>query len=166
MKKPDVTRSFVVQELQLRYKNIRLESPATVRCSADVAAFLQPLISWKPREVLVSIAVGTQNEVIGLEYVAQGTNMSSPAVPGEIFKALLLCNASAFIVAHNHPHGNPDPSDNDRTVASLTAHAAALLGLKMLDFVIVARDRHHSLEDSTPAWREHPFEGRPHGSKI
>jgi len=164
MKKPDVKESFVVQELQLRYKRVRLESPAILRSSTDVAEWLRPLIAWKAREVLVSIAVDNHNNVIGLEYVSQGTSMGAPAVPGEIFKALLLCNASAFIVAHNHPHGDPSPSDDDRATASLTAHAAALLGLKMLDFVIVSRERHHSFENSDPAWREHPFQGRPHGS--
>lgn len=163
--KPDPKSSFRVNELLLRYKRTRLEAPATTKSAADVFAFLMPLIGWRPREVLVSLALDGHNQVIGMEYVSMGTNMSAPAVPAEIFKALLLCNASAFILAHNHPGGDPAPSENDRTLASLVAHTGALLGLRMLDFIVIARERYVGLEESTPAWRDHPFQGRPHGSK-
>jgi DNA repair protein RadC len=153
----DLNGSFKVDELQLRYRRRAFPCPAHITTCVEAAAFLQPILGDRPREVLVTIALNPMNDVIGLEFVSTGGTNQAFAIPGEIFKALLLCNASAFIMAHNHPSGHAEPSEQDRALSAMVNHAARMLGIKMLDSLVITRDDFHSLESSDPDWRTHAF---------
>jgi DNA repair protein RadC len=59
--------------------------------------------------------------------------------PREVFKAVILGNAAAIIVVHNHPSGDPTPSAEDTAITQRLRQAGELLGIKVLDHVIIAR---------------------------
>ena len=144
-------RSFRVRELQVRFKATRYKSPARVTSPQDVHEFLLPMIKQQPRERLISIALTSGNQVIGFEIVSQGTSNASMAVASEVFKAVLLTNATAFILAHNHPSGNCEPSLEDRQTAEGFSEAARLIGVEFLDFIIVTEDSFYSFAQSEPS---------------
>lgn len=155
---PALTASFKVDELQLSYRRRRFQSPGPqLRSPEDVHRFLVPVIAYAPREKLVSLALNSANHIIGLEIVATGATNAATAVPAEVFKALLLCNATAFILAHNHPSGNPQPSDQDLALSAMLNFSAEALGIKMLDHIIVCREEFISLELNRPDWRKYRF---------
>jgi len=141
-------RTFKVKELQVRFKATRYRSPARITSPQDVYEFLRPMTRNQPRERLFSIALSPGNQVIGFELVSQGTANASLAYPCEVFKALLLTNATAFILAHNHPSGNPEPSLEDRQIAERISKAAQLIGVELLDFIIVTDERFYSFAQS------------------
>ena len=143
--------SFKVRELQVRFKSTRYNSPAKIGAPEDLLMFLRPMIKNQPRERLYSVALSSGNQVVGFEIVSQGTANASLAVASEVFKAVLLTNASAVILAHNHPSGNCDPSAEDRETAERISLAAQLLGIEFLDFLVVTEDSYYSFAQSEPS---------------
>ena len=144
-------RSFKVKELQVRFKPTRYKSPAKITSPEHVRQILLPVIKGQPRELLFSLALDSPNNLIGFEVVSQGTSDASLATPRELMKAVILTNACAFIVAHNHPSGNLEPSQEDRNVATRIAHAAQILDLNFLDFLILTDTGYYSFAQSEPS---------------
>ena len=140
--------SIKVRELQVRFKPTRFKSPATIGSPQDALSFLRPILKNQPRENLISIALHSGNQVVGFEIVSQGTANASLAVASEVFKAVLLTNSTAFILAHNHPSGNCEPSHEDRQIAERISEAAQLIGVELLDFLIVTEDSFYSFAQS------------------
>jgi DNA repair protein RadC len=143
--------SFRVRELQVRFKPTRFKSPATIGSPQDALSFLRPILKNQPRENLISIALHSGNQVVGFEIVSQGTANASLAVASEVFKAVLLTNSTAFILAHNHPSGHCEPSLEDRQIAERISQAAQLIGIELLDFLIVTEDSFYSFAQSEPS---------------
>ncbi len=82
-----------------------------------------------------------KNTLIADEQQAQGTVDHVPVYPREIVKRALLLDASALILVHNHPSGDPTPSQADIAMTSRVAEAAEALGIVLHDHVIVGRSR-------------------------
>ena len=76
--------------------------------------------------------------------VHRGSLNQSIAHPRDIFQRALLSNAARIIVGHNHPSGNPQPSENDCLFTSRLKEGAELLGMPLLDHLIVGRDAYYS----------------------
>lgn len=144
----DINGSFKVQELEVKFKPSRKRPPVEVFSSKDVFKFLAPIYANEPREKLIVLSLAPTNGVMGMEVVAQGTSDSAPVSPREVFKAALLTNCSSIIVAHNHPSGKVDPSENDKLVFECLWKAALILQITLLDFIIIGRTTYHSFADS------------------
>jgi DNA repair protein RadC len=80
-----------------------------------------------------------KNVLIADEEQARGTVDHVPVYPREVVKRALILNASALILVHNHPSGDPTPSDSDIAMTRQVAEAAAALGLVLHDHLIVGR---------------------------
>ncbi len=72
----------------------------------------------------------------------------SPVHPREVFADVIADRAAAVIFAHNHPNGDPQPSDSDRRTHDQLTEAAKILGLRVLDHVIVTKKSHFSFQES------------------
>jgi DNA repair protein RadC len=80
--------------------------------------------------------------------VSKGGTAGTVADPKIIYAKALALRASALIVVHNHPSGNPQPSAADRQLTENLRSAGVFLDLPLLDHVIVARERYYSFSDS------------------
>jgi len=136
--------SFRVQELEIRFKPNRKRSPVDIFSPDDVHKFLAPLIANEPREKLIVLSIAPGNGVVGMEIVSQGTSDSSPASPREVFKAAMLTNAESVIIVHNHPSGKVEPSQADRALFLQLKQAAEILDIRLLDFVVLSKDKFYS----------------------
>jgi len=104
--------------------------------------FWQSVISSKPdfepeKENLVAIMLDTKLRPNGYHLVALGSLCECTAHPREIFRPVIVANSFAFVLAHNHPSGIPDPSDADRRLTATLRDAAGLLQINLLDHVII-----------------------------
>ena len=72
-----------------------------------------------------------------MEMISKGSLNATIIHPREVFKGALLANAHAVILAHNHPSGDVEPSNADKTVTSMLVDAGNLLDVKVLDHVII-----------------------------
>ena len=83
------------------------------------------------------VLLDTKHRVIGFENVFRGTIDGASVYPREIAKIALAHNAAAVILAHNHPSGNPEPSDADRILTNRLKESLALIDVRVLDHIIV-----------------------------
>lgn len=115
--------------------------------SADaVAAYLAP-IRELPQEVMVVIGVDSHHTPVTTSIVGVGT-VNSVAVTGrDVFRDLIRYNAAGFILAHNHPSGDPLPSKQDDTMTEDSALMGTLLGIELLDHLILTARARYSYAD-------------------
>ena len=109
-----------------------LTSPKSVR------DYLKLTLARLAHEVFVAVFLTSQNRVIKVEEIFRGTLTQTSVYPREIVKLALAHNAAAVIFAHNHPSGEPNPSQADRALTKTLADALALIDVRVLDHFIVA----------------------------
>jgi DNA repair protein RadC len=88
-----------------------------------------------------------KNDVIDRHMISLGTLTASLVHPREVYRPALQDGAAAVAFVHNHPSGDPTPSPEDRALTKRLADAGALLGIRVLDHVIVGRERFYSFVD-------------------
>ncbi len=115
-----------------------LEAPV-LGTSEAVAAYLFAAMAHEPAEQLRVLYLNTRNRLLRDETVIEGSINIAPIYPREIVKRALEVGATALILAHNHPSGDPTPSREDVRVTRMVAAAAEALDIKLHDHVIVAR---------------------------
>lgn len=98
---------------------------------------LAPDMLTMDRERLQVLLVNTRYEMVGGEVVSVGSLNESVAHPREILRPALVHKAFGFVLAHNHPSGDPAPSDQDRVLTRRIADAADLLRVRLLDHIII-----------------------------
>jgi DNA repair protein RadC len=89
----------------------------------------------------------TRSRVNMIELVTLGTLTSSLVHPRETFRRAILQGDASVIVAHNHPSGDPGPSDEDMKVTKLLLDAGKLIGITVLDHIVFSKDKYYSFRD-------------------
>lgn len=135
-------------ELGARAQAPRLHPRAPIRCSADVVAALAPRLRAEPREQFLALCLDAKNRPVTELVVAVGGLSACALTPAEVFRLVLREPAAAVIFVHNHPSGEPSPSPEDVAVTRRLVQAAALLGLRVLDHVILGDPGHFSFLDA------------------
>lgn len=131
-------------------RRLTLESPEerpTINSPADAAALVQYEMSAFEQEHLRVILLDRRNRVLETVEVYKGSVNSSQVRVGELFKEAIRKNASAMIVIHNHPSGDPTPSPDDVAVTRAIVQAGKLLDVEVLDHLVVGQGRWVSLKE-------------------
>lgn len=89
------------------------------------------------KEHLVALLANTRYRVTGYHIVAIGTLNECTAHPREILRAAVVAGAYAIVLVHNHPSGDPSPSEADRRLTRRVADSADLLQIRLIDHVVV-----------------------------
>ncbi|MCB9906949.1 MAG: JAB domain-containing protein [Planctomycetes bacterium] len=138
----------------IRVKAVREACPESlqgfgrVNCPDQIRRAAEILIGDEPREVFLVFLLDTSNGLQGYHIVSQGTLNSSLVHPREVFQPAILANAASIIVVHNHPSGDPTPSQADRDVTKRLVQAGNLLGIPLLDHLVVTHTgAHRSMRD-------------------
>ncbi|GAB1437940.1 DNA repair protein RadC [Providencia sp.] len=98
---------------------------------------LLDLFAGQEREVFIVLFLNNQNQIICHEEMFKGTLNRVEVHPREIIRFAIKMNASAIILAHNHPSGNPEPSMADKQVTERIHSACSIMGVKLLDHFVV-----------------------------
>jgi DNA repair protein RadC len=109
------------------------------------AQVLVPLLDGADRERCVAALLDTRHRLLGTTVVSIGSIDHTFMSPREVYRDALLANASAIVLAHNHPSGDVTPSADDHAVTRRLADAGQLVGIELLDHLVVAGDRWTSL---------------------
>jgi DNA repair protein RadC len=125
----EMAKRALVEDIKL---TDALASPKAVR------DYLKLTLARLPHEVFVAVFLTSQNRVIEVEEIFRGTLTQTSVYPREIVKLALAHNAASVIFAHNHPSGEPHPSQADRALTKTLAEALALIDVSVLDHFIVA----------------------------
>jgi len=111
----------------------------------DVFEYLSPKMSHLQQEHFVVLLLDSKNRVKKEETVFVGTLNSSTIHPREIFKSAIKESANSIIVAHNHPSGDPTPSEDDEELTKQLKKVGEMLNVRVLDHVIVGKGRFHTV---------------------
>ena len=98
------------------------------------------------RELFVILLLTTRNTVLGIETISIGSLNASIVHPREVFRPAITQGAASIIVAHNHPSGNPDPSDDDLAITKRLVETGELVGIPVLDHLILGQRGYLSLK--------------------
>ena len=109
------------------------EERPTINSPADAAALVQAEMGLLEKEHLRVLLLDRRNRVLDIVEIYQGSVNSSQVRVGEIFRAAVQRLASAIVVAHNHPSGDPTPSPDDVAVTRAIVQAGKLLDIEILD---------------------------------
>lgn len=118
-----------------------------VASPADAANLLMSEMMFLEQEHLRLILLDTRNRVLNTPTIYIGSLNTSVVRIGELFRAAIKENAAAFIVAHNHPSGDPSPSPEDVNVTRQIVKAGELLDIGLLDHIIIGHQRYVSLKE-------------------
>lgn len=118
-----------------------------MRRSADIYALFRDEAATWDREQFLTVILDNKHKVIAIDQVSVGSLTASIVHPREVFKAIVLANAAAFICVHNHPSGDPTPSKEDIEITRRLKEGAELLGIRLLDHIIVGRGSFVSFVD-------------------
>ena len=124
-------------ELGRRFISLAPEERIIINTPQDAANLVTGEMGTLDQEHLRVILLNTRNEVLSTHEVYVGNVNSSVVRPAEVFRPAVRNNAPSLIVAHNHPSGNPAPSDDDIAITEDLVAAGKLLGIDVLDHLIV-----------------------------
>ena len=100
----------------------------------------------EPTENFIILMLDTKNKIIGSSLISRGTVNSSLASPRNVFQTALLGNAVSIILVHNHPSGDAEPSEEDKSITGRLVDGGKLLGISVLDHIIIGDGRYTSLK--------------------
>lgn len=118
-----------------------------ITSSFGIAQWLMDEIGNETQEVLMLLCLNTKNEVNSLSVVHRGTINQSIAHPRDIFQRAILSNATRIFIAHNHPSGSHQPSQNDCLFTEKIKQAGELLGIELLDHLVVTSNSYYSFRE-------------------
>jgi len=125
-------------------KRAHSEPAHKITSTSDALAFCKEhfvrLAQESSREEFHVVLLNEKHHVIKTEQITVGLSNKSLAHPREVFKPAIRESAAALILVHNHPSGDPTPSQDDKTITKELKTAADTLGIRILDHIILAKD--------------------------
>jgi DNA repair protein RadC len=121
------------------FKDIRIISPS------DIYDIFGPILRDELKEKFFVVCLNSANKIIKSELVSIGSLNASIVHPREVFKVAIDNNAASIILLHNHPSGNPDPSNEDISISKKLVEAGKLLDINVFDHIIIAGDTYSSM---------------------
>lgn len=115
-----------------------------IKNAKDIFEYASRKLPINDKEQFMVILLNSKNRIIKDEIVSVGTLNASIIHPREIFKSAIKESAHAIIVAHNHPSGDPAPSEEDVIVTNLLVDSGNLLNIKVLDHIILGKKSYYS----------------------
>jgi DNA repair protein RadC len=134
-------------ELGRRVQSSQVGDLRKITSPDDVAAYLMERLRFLRKEHFIAIHLNTKHQILGEEIVSIGSLNASIVHPREIFKTALKRSAAAIICAHNHPSGDPTPSEEDVEVTRRLVSAGKILGVEVLDHIVIGDKRFISLRE-------------------
>lgn len=123
------------------------ENKPKVRSSKTVAEILMPRMRDLKKEVFKILLLNSQNRIIDIVEIVEGTvNQANPIIR-EIFQKALQAFATSIVCVHNHPSGNVDPSKEDRDFTRELCKAGRVIQVKVLDHIIIGNNQYYSFAD-------------------
>lgn len=132
----------------------RLQEPSenwgkiVIKTPEDVMNQVKTRLRGKKKEHLLILLLDTRNHVIGITTVSIGSLDSSIVHPREVFKEAISNSAASVILVHNHPSGDPQPSDDDIKITRRLIEVGKIMGIEVLDHVIVGDGAYISMKNT------------------
>jgi DNA repair protein RadC len=134
----------LVQEVAREFLKEKIMGRPSCKSSQEVFDYLYHSMRDLKKEVFKVLYLNSQNQIIDAEDLFEGTVNSSAIFPREIIGSAIKHSAVSLIFAHNHPSGDPGPSQNDKEITRDLVYAASVMQITVLDHIIVGDNRYFS----------------------
>jgi len=129
------------EELEPELKNFDIKDPEAV------VKAIRASIKDKAKEHFKLILLNPRNKIIGISTISIGTLNASLVHPREVFKDAIMHSAASVVLAHNHPSGDPEPSEDDLTITKRLIEAGKILGIEVTDHVVISKSGFFSFKE-------------------
>ena len=129
------------EELEPELKHFDIKDPESV------VKAIRASIKDKAKEHFKLILLNPRNKIIGISTISIGTLNASLVHPREVFKDAIMHSAASVVLAHNHPSGDPEPSEDDITITKRLIEAGKILGIEVMDHIIIAKNGFFSFKE-------------------
>ena len=137
----------IAQSVSRRYLADRIIDKEFIRSADEVIDYLKHNLRDKSREVFLVIYLNGRNQILNMEELFEGTLSTSAVYQREVVKRALVNDAAALVFVHNHPSGNPNPSQDDLTITKKLKEAALAIDVSVHDHLIIAGNDVYSFAD-------------------
>ncbi|SFQ03988.1 RadC family protein [Pseudomonas borbori] len=134
-----VTEADILRMAQ-QFASKRLAKGRLLADPQHVFSHLQTLLQHHEHEIFALLLLDNKHRVIGFRELFRGTLDSASVYPREVVKIALEHNAAAVILVHNHPSGDPEPSNADRQLTTTLKDALNMVGTRTLDHIVVGSE--------------------------
>ena len=137
----------LVQEIAREFLKGKIVDQPLLKSSREIFDYLYHAMRDLKKELFKVIYLSSQNQIIEVVDLFEGTVDSSSISPREIIEGALKDSAAALIFVHNHPSGNPAPSTSDRELTRQLVYVGKIMQMRVVDHIIIGNDRYYSFAD-------------------
>ncbi len=112
--------------------------------SQEIFNYLYHSLRDMKKEVVKAVFLDSQNRIVDLQDLSQGTVDSTVIYPREVMEGAIRSHAVSVVLVHNHPSGNPSPSESDRELTRDLVKAGMVMRIKLLDHIIIGENKYFS----------------------
>jgi DNA repair protein RadC len=110
----------------------------------DFYVLFNPIFIEEAKEIFLVAWLSSSNKIQGFEIISSGTLNSAVVDPRAVFRSAIVANCANIIIAHNHPSGNTEPSNEDISLTKKLVEAGKLIEINIYDHIIFGEDRYTS----------------------
>lgn len=126
--------------------NMIIRERTPIKSAKDVFEYASQRLPDRNKEQFMILHLDSKNKIIKDEIISIGILNASIVHPREVFKSAIKENANAIILTHNHPSGDPTPSEEDEKITEIIQKAGEIIGISVLDHVIIG-NTHYSFRE-------------------
>ena len=138
----------LLHEVARRFLKERIIGKPVYKSAQEIFDYLYHSMRDLKKEVFKVIYLNSQNQIIDIADLFEGTIESTPVHPREIIEAAIKHNAVFLIFVHNHPSGDPEPSKSDKQLTRDLVFIGNVTQIKALDHIIIGENRYFSFADA------------------
>lgn len=136
-----------VGELSRRIASEAMRPQVTFNSPVSIAKYYMEQLRHEEQELLVGMMLDTKNHFLGDAVLSRGTVNASLITPREIYVEALRRHAVGLILVHNHPSGDPSPSESDLDLTRRVFQAGEIVGISLLDHIVIGDQRYVSFHE-------------------
>ena len=134
-------------EFSKRFQKGQMPKLQRLNSPAQVALYLLSEMQYLEKEQFVVLSLNLHNQLIGKNIISIGTKNFSLVSVREVFLPALRHNAAKIVVAHNHPSGNKEPSEEDEKLTIMLKKASSCMEIPLVDHIIIGNGDYYSFAE-------------------
>ncbi len=147
IKKVKAAKIYASLELSRRISKARGIKKFSVDSPESIADIYMEELRYEKKEIAKLLLLDTKGAIIGDVHISSGTLNSSIVHPRDIFREAIMRSANRIVLVHNHPSGDPTPSDQDIVLTKRITDAGSIMGIELLDHIIIGDGEYTSFKE-------------------
>jgi DNA repair protein RadC len=139
-----ITQIKAAMEIGKRFLKEKSFTKIKVKTSKDIVDYFVPYLRDMRKEIFKVVLLDGKNKIIKDVTISEGTLTKSIVHPREVIKEAVLESSPALVLIHNHPSGEPQPSQDDIEITNRIISACELVGIRVLDHIIIGDNNYFS----------------------